>query len=172
MSVVQDYSPTGAEPARVVAPVVAPAAALNILSGDEIIQLSIKPSLWFIPIVSARWVLTMVLLAAIVVVGSRLTTWFSQIAFNTFLSIAAARLAIAALQWASRLYVLTNRRVIRSKGVRNVEVAQCLLTRISGVELRANWQQQQLRLGSIHMPNLNNTPIVWENIARPAQVAK
>ena len=173
MTDVQDYAATGAEPARVAPVAAAPAAALNMLSGDEIIQLSIKPSLWFIPIVSARWVFTMALLAAIVAVSARgLLYGFSAFAFNAFLSIAILRLAIASLQWASRLYVLTNRRVIRFKGVFNVDVAQCLLTRISGVEVRANWHQRQLRLGSIHMANLNNSPIVWEQIGRPAQIAQ
>jgi hypothetical protein len=173
MTRVQDYSATGAEPASVVQAVAAPAAALNMLAGDELIQFSVKPSLWFIPIVSARWVLTMVLLAAIVAIGSRgLWTWGARFAFNTFLAIAVLRLAVAGLQWASRLYVLTNRRVIRIKGVFNAEVAQCLLTRISGVEMRANWHQRQLRLGSIHMPNLNNSPIHWENVGRPAQIAE
>jgi len=57
-----------APPAVKAAPVaVAKAAAKLELDGDEIIQLSIKPSLWYIPIVSLNVVVATIIVANVFV---------------------------------------------------------------------------------------------------------
>lgn len=151
-----------------------PAVAVKLeLGGDEIIQFSIRPSVWFVPLVSFKWVLAIGLLAALLAVVSA-GNWTSQIfvAYQVLAGLAALRIAIATLQWASRLYVLTNRRVMRFTGVLSVHVAECPLAKISAADLLAAWYEHPLRLGTIRMSSRVCNPgvVVWEQLAHPAEV--
>lgn len=154
-------------------PAVKAAAKLQILDEDEVIQLSIKPSLWFIPLVSLGWVAAAGLLAAALALAQR-SGWTREglLAFQVLVGIAALRLGVATLQWASRLYVLTNRRVLRFKGVLSVDVAQCRLARISAVDLYTPAYARALRLGSIRMRPVDpDQPLLsWDEVARPQEI--
>ncbi len=162
-------------PAAVKSPAIAvPKAAVRLeLDGDEIIQLSIKPSLWFIAVVSIKWVLAAALLGAVVAVALRGGgTREGLVTFQLLAGIAVARVAVAALQWASQLYVLTNRRVMRFRGILSVNVVGCPLTRISAADLRMLGYERWLRLGSVHMtPVAPELPaVVWDHLAHPAEI--
>jgi hypothetical protein len=76
------------------------------------------------------------------------------------------------LQWASRLYVLTNRRVLRFEGVLKVSVAECRLKQIGDVDVRPSWLGRGIRLGSIHMRPADEDAraIVWADVARPQEI--
>lgn len=162
---------TPAETPRVAAP--ATAAKLELLDGDEIIQVSIKPSPWFIPLVSFSVIVPIAFVAAALAVimptasGSHVT-----IAFQVLAAVAALRIGIATLQWASRLYVLTNRRVMRFTGVVNVHVTECRLARISAVDLHLPWYARLLRLGSIQMRSEGQKALLltWDDVARPHEI--
>jgi uncharacterized membrane protein YdbT with pleckstrin-like domain len=150
-----------------------PAAQLELLDGDEIVELSIKPSRWFIAIVSLRFVVVVGALAAILALATRdRPTPFT--AYAVFLAVLAVlvRIVVASLQWASRVYVLTNRRVMRLAGVLNVELADCRLTRISGTNLRLGTIPRLFGLGSIHItPAVEQPPpIVWEHVAKAGEI--
>ncbi len=149
------------------------AAKLELLDGDEVIQLSIKPSLWYIPLVSLGWVGAVGLLAVALALALR-NGWTREglIAFQVLVGLAALRLGIATLQWASRLYVLTNRRVMRFKGVLSVTVAECRLARISAIDLQAPLYARALRLGSIRMQPADEglPPLTWDDVARPHEI--
>lgn len=149
------------------------AAKLKMLDGDEIIQLSIKPSLWFIPLVSLNVLLALTFVAValgIAMHAGSLTT--GPVPFQILAALAALRLGVATLQWASRLYVLTNRRVMRFKGVLNVEVAERRLLNIERVELDAPWYGRALRLASLRMHGSESagSPLAWDDVARPQEI--
>ena len=170
-SVVAEAHPVAAEAPRVAAPHAA--AKLEMLDGDEIIQVSIKPSLWFIPLVSFN-VLVVIAFAATALTpllhaGS---TPSRDAVYQVLIALAALRLGIATLQWASRLYVLTNRRVMHFKGVLNVKVAECRLVKISAVDLVVPWYGRALRLGSIRMQpgEGGGAPLLWDDVARPQEI--
>jgi hypothetical protein len=156
----------------VAAPVTA-AAKLELLGGDEIIQLSIKPSFWFIPIVSMNVLATAALLMVLLGlanywrIAEPSTTWFQVLIVG-----AALRLGIGTLQWASRLYVLTNRRVLRFKGVLNVSVVECRLSKVSRIEVLPTWYGRLLRLGTIriHSEECQGPPCLWRDVARPDEI--
>src|SRR5262245_17227138 len=83
---------------------------IALLDSSEIIELSIKPSLWFVPIVAARTVLTSLLIAGVVALAARTAGGWSSLHQSVVaiaLLAAAARIVLASLQWASRLYILT-----------------------------------------------------------------
>jgi hypothetical protein len=169
ISVVAEAPPAIERPA-----VAAPQAAakLELLDGDEIIQLSIKPSLWFIPLVSAGVLgLVLVLGLALALAMRAGATPMAAMPFQVLGCVAAVRLGVAMLQWASRLYVLTNRRVLRFTGVLKVEVTECRLLKIAGVDVRFAWYGRPLRLGTIQMLSADNhaRTVIWDDLARPQE---
>lgn len=148
------------------APVAASAAKLELLDGDELVQFTIKPSLWFIPLSAARSLAGLagagVLLALFVVPN------YSReglIAFQVVCAAAAARVGFAMVLWASRLYVLTNRRVMQFTGVFTPELQECPLTKISGADLTVEPHQRVLRLGTIRMTAPAAAPLPSEQPA-------
>ncbi len=168
-----DSTTTDAAPISEAPPVVAAQAAVKLeLDNDEIIEFSIKPSLWFIALVSARWVFLLTLLAAaLMVVTSGNWGWQTTVALQLIACLATARAGVATLEWASRHYVLTNRRVMCFTGVWTTAVTACPLSRISRADLRATPYERILRLGTITIATAPDAPAMfWENVAHPAQV--
>lgn len=142
------------------------------LGGDEIVQLSIKPSLWFIPRVSFNALLLAAFVAVAVALAMRSgVTPVTALPFQVLTALAAARVGVATLQWASRLYVLTNRRVMRFKGVLSVNVAECPLARICAVDVQSQWGTRLVRIGTIRMQPADGgvAVITWDDIARPEE---
>jgi hypothetical protein len=166
-------TPVTAEVRPAVAPARVAAAQLELLDGDEIIQLSIKPSPWFILLESAR-ALGVVALAvgALTLAMSAGYTTVSLLPFQVLIALGALRVGLAMLQWASRLYVLTNRRIMRFRGVLAVQVAACPLTRISEVTLETPWAGYWLRTGTIRLraADPDAPPLDWNDVARPHEV--
>lgn len=154
-------------------PVAAKAAAKLELDGDELVQLSIKPSAWFVLVAS----LNVLLLAAFVAVALGVAMRAGSLAatpvpFQLLALIVGVRLGLATLQWASSLYVLTNRRVMRFRGVLNVQVAECRLSRVTAADLEIGWYGRALRLGTIRLRPVDTdaAAVVWEDVARPQEV--
>ncbi len=170
-SVVAEAAPAEVRPATPV--VTAAGGKLDVLEGDEIIQLSIKPSLWFIPLVSGRVLLALALCAG--GLGLAVQTGAGPggaVSFQVLAVIAGVRLTIAMLQWGSRLYVLTNRRVLRFTGVLSVSVTECRLAQIGSVDVMPSWYGQALRLGTLRMRTggSGGRALDWEEVARPQEI--
>lgn len=151
----------------------APAAALELLDENEIVELSVKPSWWFIAFVSARFLGAAAVLgiAAAVVGGASATSPMTYVAALALLA-AVLRVAVASLQWASRVYMLTNRRVMCFSGVLSVDVVDCGLAGVSRANMQLGGAQRVLRLGTIHMTpaDQRQSPVVWEHVARAGDV--
>lgn len=143
-----------------------------LLAENEIIELSCRPSLWFIPITSARFALAMAALSAAAIwlqwngVGGPFGT-----AVSLFALAALARVGLATLQWASRLYILTNRRVFAYKGVLSVQVSQCPLVRIERADLLVTTVQRALGLGTVRITPAADLcgDVHWEHLSEPTQ---
>jgi uncharacterized membrane protein YdbT with pleckstrin-like domain len=151
----------------------APAARIELLERDEIVEFSIKPSPWFIAIVSGPLVVLVGVLAAAVAFATRDSgTQYAAYAVPLAVLVAVLRVVMASLQWASRVYILTNRRVMRLSGILNPDVAGCPLRRIAKVDLHVDTAQRVLRLGSISMASTGppSETIVWEHVARPTHI--
>jgi len=162
-----------AEATPIPAVTVKPAASLPLLGGDEIIQLSIRPSPWCIALYSFKLLLAMALLATAVGFATQgRPSLPASVALAIIVLAAFGGLIATTLQWASQLYVLTNRRVLRFRGVFNVDVAQCGLAQIGSARLYAAWYERLGRLGSIEIvPNHPDARgMVWEHVARPTEV--
>ncbi len=148
----------------------AQAVPAHLLDGGEIVLLAIKPSLWFIPMVSGRWIAGAAALIAAARLAPQLNIGWPIV--QLLVGLVLARLAWGTLQWSTRLYVLTNRRVMRIRGVFNVQIFECPLTRLAGVAVNVSLSERILRLGTIHLAAAG-TPgesASWRAVARPAEI--
>ena len=145
----------------------------HLLDGGEIVILAIKPSLWFLLFQSFRWLVAMVLLIWFV---GRWGYWVpavkTPLVVNVAAALAAARVGLAMLQWVSRLYVLTNRRVMRLKGIFNVDLFECPLTKIQNTYLTLTWYERLFALGTISFATAGTAGVdaYWINVNHPLEV--
>lgn len=145
----------------------------RLLDGGEIVILAIKPSLWFILFASARWVAFFVLIAALAPRLEPVLPWGSPVMLTkAAVALAAARLGFATLEWVARLYVLTNRRVMRVRGIFNVDLFECSLLRIENTHLTFAWYERIFGLGSIWFATAGTAGREpgWLTVARPLEV--
>jgi len=143
-------SPAGANKGTLDAQPLADLLPAHLLDGDEIVILAIKPSLWFVLFVSWRWLVVLGLVAAWGSGwGARLPWIQPRMVVQAAVALMAARVGFAMLQWVSKLYVLTNRRVLRLTGIFNVHVFECALDRIQNTFLTCSWYERLFSLGTI-----------------------
>src|SRR5262245_1576151 len=127
----------GAAVAAPEAPAASSLAALltrHILRDGELVLLTLKPSVWFILLSSIRFA-TVVLIGMIAakVFDDRIRNAIAWIEAGIFLI--AGRIMWAVLQWTTRLYVLTDMRILRIAGVFNVDIFDCPLRKIARVRI-------------------------------------
>jgi len=96
------------------------------------------------------------------------TLWIVQAA----VVLGAARFVMALLQWVSRLYVLTNRRILRLTGVLNVDLFECSLTKIQNTYLTMAWYERLVGVGSISFATAGTGGIEasWINVNNPLEI--
>ena len=145
----------------------------HLLDGDEIVIFAIKPSLWFVVYRSFRWLVSMVVVIMMAgFIRQRIpefnTLWIVQAA----VVLGAARFVMALLQWVSRLYVLTNRRILRLTGVLNVDLFECSLTKIQNTYLTMAWYERLVGVGSISFATAGTGGIEasWINVNNPLEI--
>ena len=161
-----------ADPAAALFPPVAVPARL--IQPGELVVLAIKPSLCFIPLVS----LPIFTLAAAVLVLAYLLERLapSLLPLRTVLALCLtgclARLLVAVLQWVARLYVLTDRRVMRVKGVLDIDIFECPLSRIQNTFLSLTLSERVCAVGTLFFATAGTAGVeaAWLMIARPREV--
>jgi uncharacterized membrane protein YdbT with pleckstrin-like domain len=87
--------------------------------------------------------------------------------------VAGARLAWAILEWVSRLYVLTNHRVMRIRGVFYVELFECALSRLQNTYATFSPLERLSRTGTITFQTAAGGPggtASWRIVSRPLEV--
>ena len=144
----------------------------HLLDGGEVVVLAIKPSLWTVLFGSFQWLCG----AAVVIVLDR---WFSHAlsaalhvpVIQVAVALAALRVGLAVMQWVSRVYVLTNRRIMRIRGVFRADLFACPLVQIIGSQVTAGPHEAALRLGTIRFNTGHTTGDgSWYHVARPDEV--
>ena len=152
--------------------------AERILRDGEVVILAVKPSGWFVLLNS----LPALAFLAVVAAG----TFFIQNSLGylsettgrmVLLGCSAAggvQLLLASFRWLGRLYVLTNRRVLRLRGMVRMDVYECPLQRISEVGVLCAPFERVFALGSLvfAIDGKETAEPGWINIARPDDVAE
>lgn len=152
------------------------AAKAELLQEGEEILLAVKPSAWFILLVS----LPVLLLAASPAVIAYLAARYlqSNIPYQTIallcLAVACGRIMLACFQWMGRLYVLTNLRIMRIQGVLREEVFDCLLKRIADASVSASLPQRVVHVGSLrfHLPQAATADEHWTCLSHVEKVRR
>ena len=156
------------------APIAPTCLSRTMLSDGEVVILSLKPSPWFVPLVSAPVAamgVIIVLASNIEWLESHFPTWQGAMR-QTGIWIIVLRLLWAILQWACRYYVLTDRRVIRQRGVLNLQVFECRLDRLQNTFLQRTLVQRVLGIGTIFFATAGSGHVeaMWQHVRRPAEV--
>lgn len=145
----------------------------HLLDGDEIVILAIKPSLWFVVFMSIRWLVAMVLVILVAGwLGYRIPHVNPALIVQAAAALVAARVGFAVLQWVSRLYVLTNRRIMRLTGILNVDLFECQLTKIQNTYLTLAWYERLTGLGTISFATAGTGGVEasWTNVNNPLEL--
>ena len=144
---------------------------VSLLTGGEEIILAVKPSGWFLLLVSWWWIVVGITVG---VGGCLLLRSFSNPGGFYFLCqcaiwVVGGRVLIALLQWMSRIYILTNRRVMRIRGLFSVNVMQIDLPRVSDVRVSGRGCQKLLRVGDLIIEGEQHI-MGWDHVARPVEI--
>jgi hypothetical protein len=145
------------------------------LDDGEIVLLKIRPSHWFI-LLSGRWSWPLLAVAAVVAYMATALQDFAAYRVAAAQCVAGAallRLAWAVYLWATRWYVLTNRRVMwLAGGLRPLEFV-ALLTQVREVAVQASAGQQLVGLGTVMMPTRRKDEMVlsWHYLRNAEQIA-
>ena len=146
----------------------------DLLIDDEQIVFVIKPSLWTIAFLCFRTVLIAVVVAMLALFAGppvQLERWSAYIVQGCIVAV-LARVGFAFLQWLSRTYVLTDKRVIRIRGVLTIDIFQCSLVRIQNTFLVLTLPQRLLGLGSIVFATAGTGSVeaVWQHVKTPLSI--
>ena len=157
--------------------VVVPAPGIlpeQLLQDGEIIILMLKPSLWAVLLESLAfltWVLILLLLGLTLQQMGWLPLRHTDLSVMVVVAV-GGRLLWQFLDWLSRVYVLTDRRVLVVRGVVRVQVFECALKRIQHTTTTFNLRERLFGLGSLsfHTAGVPVTEATWRMLARPLQV--
>jgi len=155
----------------------------DLLGEGEIIVLALKPSGWFVLLVSLPVLASSAAVGALAYV---VDFFHARTPAGTLLTLCAAvalaRVFFACWQWLARTYVLTNRRIVTIRGLVSVQVRAVGLTDLNRAELIASVPERVLGVGSIFclagagpaavdQPAApERDPLAWNAVARPQEI--
>jgi membrane protein YdbS with pleckstrin-like domain len=150
--------------------------ARDLLEPDEIIILLLRPSLWYVPLGSLASLGLIALLTFVLAYMSHLpwARWNDVQVFALGVGLCALRLGWQLLEWMSRAYVLTDRRVVSRSGVLRVCVFQAPLKSIQHTAVFAGMRERLFGLGTIGFATAGSDTFdtLWVMIKAPHHVHK
>lgn len=146
----------------------------QLLQSGEIIVLLLKPSPWFIFLAALPTLAILALITLGLVVAERyLQTGVGEAQVVTVgLALMMARLFWQFMEWLSRVYVLTDRRVVRVQGVLRISVFEAPLQQIQHTNLYFSLRERAFGLGTIAFATAGTawTEVAWVMLADPLEV--
>ncbi|MFP4104897.1 MAG: PH domain-containing protein [Phycisphaerae bacterium] len=149
----------------------------EVLQDGEVVILAVKPSRWFVLLASGpAWLVALAILAiryltaAFIDFSQAIST---QSVFWICFGLVMLRVIYACLQWSGRLYILTNMRVIRIRGVFRPNVIDIPLRHVEEVEQAATVPERRLACGSLIFHGDEDrfpATMVWMTIANLQEV--
>ena len=147
----------------------------QLLQGGEVIVLLIKPSPWYIVLESLRFLAGVVLVLVILLflIGQGYSIGVSPLDLVLLaIGTAGARIVWQLLEWLSRVYVLTDRRVIRIKGVLRIQVFEAQLKKIQHTHTLFTIRERLFGLGTIGFATAGTGYVeaTWRMVVKPLDV--
>jgi len=155
-------------------PRIAAALPAELIQPDEIVILLIKPSMWYIVLGSLASLTGIVLVTMLLIILEQrfVLGWSERNILAIGFTLIAARLIWQTLEWLSRVYVLTDRRIVRVKGVLRVQVFECALQRVQHTYTLFTIRERIFGLGTIGFATAGTSTIEagWEMVNQPLEV--
>jgi len=145
----------------------------HVLRDGELVLLTLKPSLLFIPLQSLRFAVIAAFFALLgILANGHHIDQGDRLHIEIAVVLVACRLMVASLQWMGRLYVLTDQRILRLAGVFSTDLFDCPLRKVAEARLTDNVREQLLGLGSIEIIPCDDRrmPSGWQTIAHPKRI--
>ncbi len=156
------------------APSITQALPEGLVDDDEVVLLLLRPSMLFIPLSSLSGLLVIAVVTLALMYLGRLVGMVGTdtAAFGLGVAGGIARLAWQGLEWWSRLYVLTDRRVLRRKGVLRPTVFEAKLRDIQHTSVFQHLRERTVGLGSIGFASAGSEVFdaFWVMIRQPFAV--
>ena len=146
--------------------------ASHILRDGEIVLLILRPSLWFVLLSAIQFVFVALMLTLSVRFLNIQSHAAARSLVECGVSAISARLAWATLQWMSRLYILTDRRIISLTGVFQMQLFDCPLRKVVRTRLTRTAIERATGTGSIEIVPQDETSAFgeWKTIAHPFNI--
>ncbi len=149
----------------------------GLIQEDEVVILLLRPSLLFValaPLGSLAVIAIVMLAMALLATRVSWAPWSDAQAYMLGVAVAAARLLWQVLEWWSRIYVLTDRRVLRRVGVIRVVVFEANLRNIQHTSVFMPLRERLFGLGTIGFATAGSDVLdaFWEMIRMPFAVHK
>ncbi len=163
----------GAAAAGVVTPAATSLAQLvsrHVLRDGELVILLLKPSHWYILLSSLRFIaVVLLIMIATRVFDDNLPPLNRFAVLEAGIFLIVGRLTWAALQWSSRLYVLTDMRIVAISGVFTATIFDCPLRKIARTRLIFSARERLFRCGTVEIiPLAEDQPEgLWQTVAKP-----
>lgn len=144
----------------------------HILRDGEVVLMILRPSLWFVILTSIRFIAAV----AILVLAKRIFDDQMPYDIRAYIEagvfVVAGRITWALLQWMSRIYVLTDMRIVAITRVVNPHVFECPLRKIARTRIIYTLRERLLGIGSIEIiPQDEESPVgLWLMVSRPRRV--
>ncbi len=156
--------------------VLAPAGMQQVLQDGETVILALRPSPWFI-LVDGSWVYFASIFVALLLAWLAHQPWSpvilpeSQI-FPLLATVLSIRIVWKFLDWANRVYVLTDQRIMRRRGVIQYSLIEAPLDRIQHSAIFTRVVERVLGMGTIGFATAGSGrfEVIWEMIANPLEI--
>ncbi len=146
----------------------------QLLQPGEIILLLLKPSPLFIILSPLNTLVLLIMLTIVATYAAgRYTLGISQRDMLLFgVALIGMRLFWELLEWLSRVYVLTDQRMIRIQGVLRIQVFEARLNQIQHTNLLFRIRERLFGLGTVGFATAGTavTEVFWQMIANPLDV--
>lgn len=156
------------------APPITQALPAGFVDDDEVVILLLRPSMLYIPLASLSGLLVIAVVTLALMYLGRLVGMpgTDTVAFGLGVAGGIVRLAWQGLEWWSRLYVLTDRRVLRRKGVLRPTVFEAKLRDIQHTSVFRRLRERTCGLGSIGFASAGSEVFnaFWVMIRQPFAV--
>ena len=140
----------------------------QVLEDGEIVIITVKPSLWLIPLTCWPVALAAGIAAGAVHLLGKDGAGASVV-LVLCLGAVALKTGLATLNWLGRLYVLTNRRVLTLHGVMRCEVGHCPLEHLQDIHVTAAMDARLVRVGNLVFDCCpgGRGGTTWDYVGRP-----
>ena len=171
----QSEGNAGGEGAAELAPAADSFLPAQLLQPGEIIILLIKPSPWYIVLSCLGFLVGVAVVAGALLMLQRagmVNVVDRHDLIVGAVGLAGVRLFWQLLDWLSRVYVLTDQRVIRVRGVLRVQVFECPLKQVQHTSAYFSLRERVFGLGTLAFATAGTAGIeaVWEMLAQPLEV--